>query len=198
MNIRILDESVEIEGYVNAVERLSKPLHSALGEFKERIVQGAFGRAIERASDVSCLLNHDWNRNLGSIKNGNLELSEDNIGCRVRLTTADPQVREDALNGNLVGWSFGFSDLDVDVHDENGTTVRDVKDMELYEVSVLNRDTSPAYEGTLVTVRDDVNVEIEYRQHVGDVDIKKETTPKKVRIDYSAYEQIIKDLKGEK
>lgn len=37
MEIRIKDDSVEIDGYVNAIERLSKPLNSRIGKFVERI-----------------------------------------------------------------------------------------------------------------------------------------------------------------
>ena len=37
MNIRIKNDAVEIDGYVNAVERLSRPLKDRLGEFMERI-----------------------------------------------------------------------------------------------------------------------------------------------------------------
>ena len=62
MEIRVKEDSVEIEGYVNAVERASKPLMSRVGQFIERICKGAFKKALKRNNDVHILLNHDWNR----------------------------------------------------------------------------------------------------------------------------------------
>lgn len=157
MKIQIRADSVTIEGYVNAVERASKPLNSRLGKFVEKICAGAFNRALGRAQDVRILLNHDWSRDLGGIKDGNLELEEDNIGLHARATITDPEVIKDARNGDLVGWSFGFDDVNVEEtrDEETGLPFRKVKDLNLAEVSLLNRKKSPAYVGTLVNVRDD-------------------------------------------
>lgn len=157
MKIQIREDSVTIEGYVNAVERASKPLNSRLGKFVEKICAGAFKRALGRAEDVRILLNHDWGKDLGGIKDGNLELEEDNIGLHARATITDPEVIKDARNGDLVGWSFGFDDVDVENSrdEETGLPFRKVKDLNLAEVSLLNRRKSPAYVGTLVNVRDD-------------------------------------------
>lgn len=154
MRINIREDSVEIDGYVNAVERLSKLLGSRAGQFRERIKAGAFQRAIKRNDDIHILLNHDWQRDLGSTKQGNLELTEDSIGLRARAVVTDPDVMEKAKRGDLVGWSFGFSDRDVDMHPERGVETRDVKDLDLYEVSILDRSKVPAYDGTLVMTRD--------------------------------------------
>lgn len=157
MRINVREDKVEIEGYVNACERKSKPLNSRLGKFVEKICAGAFNRALGRAQDVRILLNHDWSRDLGGIKDGNLELEEDNIGLHARATITDPEVIKDARNGDLVGWSFGFDDIDVENSrdEETGLPFRKVKDLALAEVSLLNRRKSPAYVGTLVNVRDD-------------------------------------------
>lgn len=154
MRINIRNDSVEIDGYVNSIERLSRPLNSRIGKFRERIKAGAFKRAIERNDDIHVLLNHDTNRDLGSTKQGNLELHEDNIGLRAKATITDADVIEKAKRGDLVGWSFGFTDRDVDTHDENGMMTRDVKDLDLYEVSILDRSKVPAYDGTLIQARD--------------------------------------------
>lgn len=157
MRINVREDKVEIEGYVNACERKSKPLNSRLGKFVEKICAGAFNRALGRAQDVRILLNHDWSRDLGGIKDGNLELEEDNIGLHARATITDPEVIKDARNGDLVGWSFGFDDINVEEtrDEETGLPFRKVKDLNLAEVSLLNRRKSPAYVGTLVNVRDD-------------------------------------------
>lgn len=209
MIINVRGDSVEIEGYVNAVERLSKPLNSRLGKFVERIKAGAFKRALERADDVRILLNHDWNKDLGGIKSGNLELHEDAIGLHARAVITDPQAVEDARNGNLVGWSFGFTDRDVTNSEEDGLMCRDVKDLDLYEVSLINRAKIPAYDGTLVTVRtaddaNDINVgdiieikatlTIEKREEPEEPEAKpKDETP---AVDYTKFINMINDMKG--
>lgn len=164
MKINIREDKVEIEGYVNAVERNSKPLMSRIGRFIERVCKGAFKKALKRNDDVHILLNHDWNRDLGSTKQGNLELEEDNIGLHARATITDPEVVEKARKGDLVGWSFGFQDRDVENSTEQGMPLRAVKDLDLFEVSILDRSRSPAYEGTLVSARSvDGEAQIHFR-----------------------------------
>ena len=153
MKLTIRADQVEIEGYVNAVERDSKPLMSRIGRFIERICAGAFRKSLKRSADVHILLNHDWSRDLGSTSRGNLELEEDNIGLHARSTIYDADVIESARAGNLVGWSFGFYDLDVENAMQDGLPLRKVRDLDLVEVSLLDRTTSPAYVGTLVSVR---------------------------------------------
>ena len=140
MKIQIRADSVVIEGYVNAVERASKPLISRFGEFIEKICAGAFGRALERNKDVRILLNHEPARDLGGTGTGELELTEDAIGLHARAVITDKEVIEDARRGDLVGWSFGFTDRDVSVTQDNetGFPFRAVSDLELYEVSLLN------------------------------------------------------------
>lgn len=177
MKIKIRADSVEVEGYVNAIERASKPLWSRIGRFIERICTGAFKKALKRADDVHILLNHDWNRDLGSIKQGNLELEEDSIGLHARATITDPEVIEDARRGNLVGWSFGFKDRDVENDMEEGLPLRKVRDLDLFEVSLLNRKMTPAYNGTLVTTRAvDGEEQIQFRgEPLIDTDVQTET-----------------------
>lgn len=155
MQINIREDSVEIEGYVNAVERNSKPLMSRMGKFVERIKAGAFTRALKRNDDVRVLLNHDWQRNLGGTKQGNLELTEDSIGLRAKCTVTDRDVMEKAKHGDLVGWSFGFYDRDVTNGVEHGMLTREVNDLDLEEVSILDRSKVPAYDGTLIMARSD-------------------------------------------
>jgi HK97 family phage prohead protease len=164
MKINIRADSVEIEGYVNAVERASRPLMSRLGKFIERICAGAFKRALQRADDVHILLDHNWQKDLGSIKRGNLELEEDAIGLRARATITDPEVVGLAKRGELVGWSFGFKDRDVENSTENGMLSRAVKDLDLFEVSIIDRAMIPCYAGTLISTRAiDGGEEVQFR-----------------------------------
>lgn len=162
MEIRVKEDSVEIEGYVNAIERDSKPLWSRVGQFIERICKGAFKKALKRNDDVHILLNHDWDRDLGSTKKGNLELEEDNIGLKARAIITDPDVIKKARNSELVGWSFGFQDRDVENTIERGMPHRAVRDLDLAEVSILDISKTPAYDGTLIMARDDTE-ELHFR-----------------------------------
>ena len=155
MNIRVLDDRVEIEGYVNAVERNSRTLWDRFGSFLERITKGAFRRALEKNPNVRLYLNHE--RDIGGQADGTLKLEEDAIGLRAEATVTDPEVVADAQAGQLGGWSFGYYDTPdgVERKIEDGMPIRIVKDMDLVEVSILNSTRTPAYEGTLVTVRSD-------------------------------------------
>lgn len=204
MNIRITSDSVEIDGYVNAVERLSRPLKDRTGEFVERIKAGAFNRAIERNDDIRILLNHDYSKDLGGTKDGNLELYEDAIGLHARACIKDEDVIRQARAGDLVGWSFGFSDIEVDYGEENGLTVRNVNDLKLYEVSLINREKLPAYAGTLVSVRSADGVlfvsditESETKLTEEKVAERAEESDDKTAINYDEYKEMIKEMKGE-
>ena len=175
MKVNIRADKVEIEGYVNAIERDSKPLWSRVGQFIERICKGAFKKALKRNDDVHILLNHDWSRDLGSTKAGNLELEEDNIGLKARATITDPEVVEKARAGELVGWSFGFSDRDVVNSIRDGMPHRAVKDLDLAEVSILDKRKSPAYEGTLISARSEDDI-MHFRgeDFIDDVEVKEQ------------------------
>lgn len=189
MQITVRNDAVEIEGYVNAILRNSKVLKDRVGEFIERIGKGAFKRALDRADDVRLLLNHDMNRDLGGIKDGNLELYEDSIGLHARATITDSEVVEKAKRGDLVGWSFGFTDRDVDKSIENGVTVREVKDLNLYEVSLLDRSKSPAYDGTLVCVRSGDEVIYTGEPMLSDFEIREDQPKQHENVDNDTPEQ---------
>lgn len=149
-------------------------------------------------STLHILLNHNWDKDLGSTKQGNLELNEDSIGLMAKAVINDREVIEKARNGDLVGWSFGFTDRDVDTHSEDGMTTRDVKDLDLYEVSILDRTRTPAYEGTMVSVRSDENI---YHGSLleTEIEIRDESKPEEKHkdIDYSKAENLINEMKGE-
>lgn len=184
MKVLLRSDSVVIEGYVNAVERNSKPLIERGVRFVERIVAGCFGRAISRAKDIRILENHNYNIDLGGLSDGNLTLTEDNIGLKARAVLTSPEAIENAKRGNYIGWSFGFNDVAGGVDqlrdEETGLPLRRVKDLDLFEVSLLTRDRTPAYNGTLVSVRDDGSTEtvrVNYSEdYVDDIEVEEEKT----------------------
>lgn len=208
MQIRVKGDCVEIEGYVNAVERKSKPLMSRMGQFIERICKGAFKRALGRTDNVKLLLNHDESRVLANTRDKTLELNEDNIGLHARAVIHDAEVAQKARDGDLVGWSFGFFDRDVEQkRDEDGFPLRDVKDLDLEEVSILDKTKTPAYDGTLVAVRseessiffgDTFSDEIHLRElpeETDDVPKQQETVEEK-NINYDEADALIRDMKN--
>ena len=205
MDIIIRSDSVEISGYVNAVERDSKTLRDRFGQFIERIRKGAFKRAIQNNSDIHVLLNHDWSRDLGSTTRGNLELTEDSIGLKARVVTDDPEVVDDARNGRLVGWSFGFLDEDVTEGSFNGLRQRIVNALDLREVSILNNKRRPAYEGTLINVRSEEEQPINLAEDfITDVNVRTEDPEPQPEpqpdpepaCDNSKYKQMIAEMKA--
>ena len=202
MNITIrADDTVEIDGYVNAVEMLSKPLTDRNGTFVERICKGAFKKALGRAEDVRILLNHNWDRDLGGLADKNLELNEDAIGLHARATIKDADVVKKARNGDLVGWSFGFTDRDVENGEEKGLALREVKDLDLYEVSLIDRSKIPAYDGTLVAVRTADESKALYISDVTELSVRvteeKKEEPKPKEVDYTEYKKMISEMKGD-
>lgn len=129
--------------------------------FLETIKQGAFQRAIDRAEKIDILLDHNETRNLGDT-NSNLTLKEDEIGLKAHAVITDPEVIEKAKEQRLRGWSFGFSNP-VEVRSEaDGMLYRDVTDLTLHEVSIIDDKMTPAYKTTSIEARAE-GVELELR-----------------------------------
>lgn len=196
VRIEIRSDSVLLDGYVNAVDRDSKPIITAIGKCVERIEPRAFEKALARAENVDLLLDHDKNKKLGSTKEGNLELFEDNIGLRAIATVTDPEVMQKAKDKKLKGWSFGmYANKDRIEERADNIPRRYVEDLDLFEVSIIDDRMSPCYIGTTIEQRADKEVVTEQR---GDEfrAVTEDRTPKQ-DFDYSKYEFTIKQLKGE-
>lgn len=178
MDIEIRGDSVVLSGYVNAVERYSKPLRANLRgkmqRFIEKIKAGAFETALKRNNNVKVLLNHNKDRELANTLDGTAKLEEDNIGLRAEVTITDAEVVEKAKNHKLVGWSFGFRSNSDDVANEATIATRTVNDLDLLEVSVLDDTRSPAYYGQSIETRSEDGEVMEIRENIADeaVDIE--------------------------
>lgn len=208
MKIIIRSDHVHIEGYVNAVERLSKPITERLGTFRERVKAGTFKKALQDAPDVRILLNHKADRDLGGLKDGNLKLEEDAIGLRAEADIFDSEVIKDAKAGKLVGWSFGFYPIESRDTSEDGMPIKELSQIDLREVSLLNKNHTPAYDGTLVAVRDNEEKmiigetlladQIEIREEAQEEESAQETeTTKEVSSNYFArYKTMIALMKA--
>lgn len=197
MRIEIRSNGVLLDGYVNAVGRDSRPIPSVQGKFIEQIEPRTFEKALSRVDDVPMFLNHDKSKKLASIKDGTLELFEDNIGLRAICTVTDPDIVNKARKKQLVGWSFGFlinEDTWEDSHLE-GIKRRRISDLELTEVSIVDNTQKPAYVGTSVEERADKEVLTETRCENNKITFE-EIENRTEKIDYSRYENEIEALKG--
>ena len=196
MRIEIRENQVLLDGYVNAVERESRVLPSPRGRFKEKIRAKTFERALDKAENVDLLFNHDKNRKLGSLQEGNLQLYEDNIGLRAIAHVSDEEIIQKAKDGKLKGWSFGFVDNKPSWDDgEDGIQKRTLEDIELLEVSIL--DKTPAYVATSIEARGENQAISETRgaDFKAEIENRSEETLSKKDIDYSLYEKQIELLK---
>lgn len=135
-----------IEGYAAVFDSRSEDLG-----FFEVIAPGAFDRALREKHDVRALVEHDAARIIGRTKSGTLKLSVDGKGLLAKIDQADTQAGRDVTTslerGDLDGMSFAFRTLDDTWRDEGGELVREVRDVELVDVSVV---AIPAYSATTV------------------------------------------------
>jgi len=125
--------------------------------FTEVIAPGAFRRTLSRVADkkkiVSFLFGHDETRALATTASGRLSLTEDERGLRVeaKLDPADPDaagvISKLTHEAAAMGMSFGFT---VPKNgDEWNEDQRTLKEVNLFEVSVLSAGQTPAYPATL-------------------------------------------------
>lgn len=195
MKITIRSDSVEIEGYVNAVGRDSRRMSDEYGNgFVEQMQPGVFALALSKNAEVEMLLNHKADRVLGKTGD-NLELEEDSIGLHARATVTDPEVIQLARDGRLVGWSFGFYPLDsrtaydYDTHVERSI----VTEIDLREVSIIDDTMLPVYAGTSVHARAQEKDKLITRAMTSDVirtmDNRKAEEPKEPQEEEPAPEQ---------
>lgn len=155
MKIELRDGKVHIHGYVNAVDRFSSPIKDIEGRtFIEKINPGTFRKAIEEASDIGIMLNHE--RTLTSVKKARAKLEEDNIGLLFDGEISDPEIIEKAREKKLRGWSFGFVPKKADKADSDRDGIdyeRTVREMVLHEISIIDNTHIPAYPATSVEIR---------------------------------------------
>ena len=138
-------EAMIIEGVVNNIGQWSKPIG---GQFREKINEGVFERAINRAlenGDIFFLHQHD-NRALplASVKSNTLELIEDKQENKLKMravlsdTTFARDVYSLVKSGVLREFSFGFnkpkSKWSVG---KDGMKERALVDFDIHEISIV-------------------------------------------------------------
>ena len=145
--VRTVDDEKQmiIEGIVNNIGQWSKPIG---GQFREKIEEGVFERAINRAlknGDIFFLHQHD-NRALplASVKSNTLELAEDKENNQLKMRAVFPEtsfsrdVYELVKSGVLREFSFGFnrpkSKWNVG---KDGMKERSLVDFDIHEISIV-------------------------------------------------------------
>ena len=207
MKVKLRSDSVEIEGYVNAVDRNSRMITDDDGyPIRERIQPGVFGKALQEKRDagynIPILLNHDSTRVIAEDR-VNATLEEDSIGLHAVATITDPEVVAKARDRKLSGWSFGFIRRDFREEYTDSGRVRIVTDMDLREVTLADDTRIPVYAGTSVHARADEAPEvIQLRTMDNDVIITDVTDDapdsepeQRAEIDYSDYYNHISKLR---
>ena len=196
MKIEIRNDKAVVSGYVNAVGRDSRPITDVRGKFVEQIEPGAFRASLERSENVDLLLNHDKSKVYASTKDGNLKLTEDNIGLRAEAVLSDAEMIRKARSGEFRGWSFGMYVGDSAMEERaEGIPRRHVKSLNMFEVSLIDKSRIPCYVGTSVECRSDGEILAELRYSEEEPEIIEEERSEPEPVDYSAVDDVISELR---
>lgn len=123
--------------------------------FVERMMPGAFDRAIREMDDVRALFNHDSSLLLARTKSSTLRLSVDATGLLYEIDAPESalgaQVTESVGRGDLDGSSFAFQIESEDMRKIDNVWIAEIKSVKpLYDVGPV---TWPAYEATTSELR---------------------------------------------
>lgn len=164
LNTRSEDEeqSTSIEGYAAVFNSQTR-----IGEFFDEIIEpGAFARSLSENGDVRALFNHNWDNVLGRTKSGTLALKEDDKGLNFKVdlpnTSVARDLAESMARGDINQCSFGFFVTEEAWDYSVEPALRTIKEVELFEISVVS---IPAYDDTEASlVRDkDLGKSVEKR-----------------------------------
>ena len=155
--LEVRDEGVagsEQKMIVGYAARFEPEISEDLGGFREVVMPGAFARSIAEGADVRALVDHDHSRVLGRTKSGTLRMWEDDRGLRVEIdppsTSAARDLAESISRGDVTGMSFGFTTRRDSWRTDDGEKVRELHDLDLFDISVV---TFPAYPSTGAALR---------------------------------------------
>jgi len=187
-NLTMNDDGLSVEGLVNQTGAWSHTL-GVRKKFKEKIMPGAFDKAIQSAPRIDFLAEHDTRQLLATTENDSLQLWEDEEGLKMKANICPTTYGKDAyqlMKSNLVNhMSFGFratADKWKELND--GTYERTVSALDLAEVSVVR---NPAYPQSSISARG-----IEFIEDVeipADAEIEKEEVKQERSLPMKANEQ---------
>jgi HK97 family phage prohead protease len=149
LELRDATEGFTFEG-VASVVNTGYRVRDQWGDYVETILPGAFNRTLKQKADVRLLVNHSGVP-LARSKSGTLKLTADpNLRATATLDPSNPTVQEirSAMNrGDLDQMSIGFR-----VRDEEWSSdysQRSIKEIELFDVSVVTYPASPTTSASL-------------------------------------------------
>ena len=119
--------------------------------FTEIIKPSAADRLVAEVPDLRALWNHDSAATIGRVTAGTLSVTKRTRGVWAEIQPprwADGHV-ESVRRRDVTGMSFAFVALDDQWHLEDGEPVREIIDMDVFEVSAVS---FPAYPTTSLTV----------------------------------------------
>ena len=136
-------------GYASVFNSMSEDMG-----FFEKVRPGAFARCIRENQDVRALINHNESMVLGRTAAKTLRLKEDDTGLACEIDMPDTSYARDLAvsikRGDVNQMSFSFRCIKEDWAFPGGQSVRDLIDLDLYDVSPV---TFPAYTDTVVGLR---------------------------------------------
>lgn len=163
MRAELRADGLHIVGYVNVPGRESRPVMTPRGRVNEIIEPRAFAEALDEADDIVMLIDHDRNHQVASRSGGTLKINEDAVGLRAESVVTDEEVIEAAKKGELRGWSFNIKNPVDEVEERAGKLpLRRIKKLAMDEISLIIHKI-PVYSATMVEVRGEDEMTVEYR-----------------------------------
>lgn len=150
----------KLVGYAAVYNQLSQVI---AGAFRERVLPGAFARALRGEDDVRALFDHESCLILGRSSAGTLRLSDDAKGLAYEIDVPETTAGNDLLisvrRGDISQSSFGFRTLQDNWSvqpqpDGTSMEIRDLISVQLFDISPV---AFPAYDQTEVSVRSVLN-----------------------------------------
>ena len=143
----VVDGRRRIVGHGAVFGKLSEPLRIGNKMMRERVMPGAFEKSLRSLPDVRALINHDPSLLLARLLASTLQLNTDDHGLRYQIDPPNVSYCNDLLvsleRGDIDQSSFGFYTVQDDfVEDEAGGLIRQLREVDLFDVSVC---TFPAY-----------------------------------------------------
>jgi HK97 family phage prohead protease len=146
------DGPVTFEGIASMVDT-PYTVRDMFGEFTETITRGAFNRTLKQKADVRLLVNHEGVP-LARTKSGTLRLSADpNLRAVSELDPKNPDVQrvQSAVGrGDLDQMSIGMRVKDQEWNEDY--TERTIREIELFDVSVVTFPASPTTSASLRSI----------------------------------------------
>lgn len=151
-------DKLNVQGYVNMTGSVSEILTNPVDgkQFRETIMPEVFSNAIEEASRVDFLYQHDKMLVLASTSNQSLSLAEDSKGLFMRATISETSWGKDTYqliqDGIIQGMSFGMIVTDEEwTLCDDGLPLRIITAIQLFEISAVR---NPAYRSSTIEARD--------------------------------------------